>query len=202
MKHYLLSQAFAALRRTGWNLFTVWLVLVTVHSPACRAQVRLRVSVVLPQAKQKVITGRVFVFVSRTSTPEPRLNAGTWYSRVEMAGTDISGAHRGSTVRFDGSELSFPRPSMRQLKPGTYYVQALLSVYTRFHRADGHTIWAHADAGEGQQLARSPGNFYSAVSAGSTRAETESDHSSTRRADPPKSPAVRHTMGQTRQDSE
>jgi hypothetical protein len=40
-------------------------------------------------------------------------------------------------------------------------VQAVLNVYTEFHRADGHVIWAHMDQWEGQQFSRSPGNLVS-----------------------------------------
>jgi hypothetical protein len=42
-------------------------------------------------------------------------------------------------------------------------VQGLLLPYTRFRRADGHTIWAHMDAGEGQRFNRAPGSLVSAV---------------------------------------
>ena len=42
-------------------------------------------------------------------------------------------------------------------------MQALVNVYTQFHRADGHTIWAHMDQWEGQRFNRSPGNLFSAV---------------------------------------
>ena len=38
-----------------------------------------------------------------------------------------------------------------------------MNVYTEFHRADGHVLWAHLDQGEGQQFNRSPGNLYSNV---------------------------------------
>jgi hypothetical protein len=38
-------------------------------------------------------------------------------------------------------------------------VQAVLNVYTEFHRADGHVIWAHMDRWEGQEFSRSPGNL-------------------------------------------
>jgi hypothetical protein len=34
-------------------------------------------------------------------------------------------------------------------------------VYTRFQRSDGHTVFAHNDQWEGQQLNKSPGNLYS-----------------------------------------
>ena len=49
------------------------------------------------------------------------------------------------------------RRAWRTSPPGEYFVQALLNVYTRFPRADGHVIWAHMDQWEGQQFNRSPG---------------------------------------------
>jgi hypothetical protein len=52
---------------------------------------------------------------------------------------------------------------LREVPAGDYYAQALVNVYTEFHRADGHTIWAHMDQWEGQQFNRSPGNLYSEV---------------------------------------
>ena len=35
-----------------------------------------------------------------------------------------------------------------------------MNVYTRFPRADGHTVWLHMDQWEGQNWKRSPGNLY------------------------------------------
>ena len=39
----------------------------------------------------------------------------------------------------------------------------MLNVYSRFDRADGHTVWMHDDRWEGQDWRRSPGNIYSDV---------------------------------------
>src|SRR5262249_11663340 len=44
-----------------------------------------------------------------------------------------------------------------------YYVQALVSVYVDFHRADGRVLWMHDDQWEGQQFNISPGNLVSDV---------------------------------------
>ena len=52
---------------------------------------------------------------------------------------------------------------MANVPAGDYYVQALLNVYTEFHRADGHVIWAHMDQWEGQSFNRSPGNLKSEI---------------------------------------
>jgi hypothetical protein len=39
-------------------------------------------------------------------------------------------------------------------------VQPFVNVYTKFARADGHTVWLHMDQWEGQNWKRSPGNVY------------------------------------------
>ncbi|HYV98612.1 MAG TPA: alpha/beta hydrolase-fold protein, partial [Gemmatimonadaceae bacterium] len=48
------------------------------------------------------------------------------------------------------------------IPPGEYFAQAFVNVYTKFARADGHTVWLHNDQWEGQNWKRSPGNLYSA----------------------------------------
>jgi hypothetical protein len=52
---------------------------------------------------------------------------------------------------------------LKAIPAGDYYVQALVNVYTQFHRSDGHTIWAHMDQWDGQHFTRSPGNLFSEV---------------------------------------
>ena len=56
----------------------------------------------------------------------------------------------------------YPYAHLGALPPGDYWVQALVHVYTEFHRQDGHVIWAPGDQWEGQRWAFSPGNLVSA----------------------------------------
>jgi hypothetical protein len=109
------------------------------------------------------ITGRAFVMISRDSTPEPRLEAGSFVMSVPFFGEDVSALAAGANAVIDGGTPGYPLAGLRDLPPGDYYVQALINVYTEFHRSDGHTIWAHMDQWEGQQFNRSPGNVYSDV---------------------------------------
>ncbi|HKK27577.1 MAG TPA: alpha/beta hydrolase-fold protein [Gemmatimonadota bacterium] len=109
------------------------------------------------------ITGRAFVIVSRDSTPPPRLQAGSFVQTVPMFAVDVDSLAPGATATIDGSTLGYPVRSLGELPPGDYFVQALMNVYTRFERSDGHTIWAHMDRWEGQQFNRSPGNLVSDV---------------------------------------
>ncbi|HEX9055046.1 MAG TPA: alpha/beta hydrolase-fold protein [Gemmatimonadales bacterium] len=118
--------------------------------------------VVSPGLRREAVTGRVFVILARDSAPEPRLQAGGVIS-VPFFGKDVEALRPGTPVVVDRAALGYPLRSLDQLPPGDYYVQALLSPYTKFVRADGHTIWAHMDEWEGQQFNRAPGTLVSAV---------------------------------------
>jgi hypothetical protein len=111
----------------------------------------------LPQsARRDTATGRVLLFISRVKEPEPRFQ---W--NPEMLGVNVDQMRPNKAVVIDDTVEGYPLGSLNDLSPGDYYVQALLNVYTEFHRAEGHTIWAHMDQWEGQDLSRSPGNLYS-----------------------------------------
>jgi hypothetical protein len=109
------------------------------------------------------ITGRVFVFISQEPQPEPRLRAGFWGDSPPLFGKDVDQLKPDETAVIDGVTLGYPADSLQDIPAGDYYVEALINVYTEFHRSDGHTIWAHMDQWEGQQFNRSPGNIYSEV---------------------------------------
>jgi hypothetical protein len=108
------------------------------------------------------ITGRMIVVIARDSTPEPRLRAGSYGGTQPFFGLDVSALAPGASAIIDGSTDAYPI-SLAKFPAGDYYVQAVLNVYTQFHRADGHVIWAHMDQWEGQQWERSPGNLVSDV---------------------------------------
>jgi hypothetical protein len=109
------------------------------------------------------VTGRVFVMVSRSAQPEPRFQAGGYPFSTPFFGMDVSALPAGQPVLVGDDALGYPVERVADLPPGDYAVQALVNVYTEFHRADGHTIWAHMDQWEGQHFNRSPGNLYSDV---------------------------------------
>lgn len=109
------------------------------------------------------VTGRVFVIITRDGSREPRDQAGARYMGPPFFGIDVERLQPGSPAIIDGSTLGYPLRSLRDIPPGDYYIQAFLNIYTEFHRADGHTIWAHMDQWEGQQTFASPGNLFSRV---------------------------------------
>lgn len=102
------------------------------------------------------VTGRVFLLVSKNNEVEPRLS-----NDVALFGVDVHATNPDEPAVIDDAVLGFPVSSLNQIPAGDYYVQALLNVYTEFHRADGHVIWAHMDQWEGQDPNRSPGNLIS-----------------------------------------
>jgi hypothetical protein len=102
------------------------------------------------------ITGRVFLFVSKNDKTEPRLG-----DDVVEFGVDVHATNPDELAVVNDATPGFPVSNLKQIPAGDYYVQALLNVYTEFHRADGHVIWAHMDQWEGQDMARSPGNLIS-----------------------------------------
>lgn len=115
-----------------------------------------------PALRREPLTGRVFVFVSRRATPEPRLQYGGLADTVPLFGQDVSQLRPGGKIVIDAATPGYPLATPRDLPAGDYTIQALANVYTRFPRADGNTIWAHNDRGEGQQFTLAPGNLVSA----------------------------------------
>ncbi len=124
----------------------------------------LRFEVSFPTSVHKEpITGRVFVVVSRKHDPEPRSQVGFWVGVPPLFGVDVDQLKPGQAVLLDGRVLGFPVRSLEGIPADDYYIQAVLNLYTAFHRSDGHVIRAHMDQWEGQQFNRSPGNLYSEV---------------------------------------
>jgi S-formylglutathione hydrolase FrmB len=109
------------------------------------------------------ITGRLLLFIAHTDTAAPRFQSGVDELTSPFFGKDVVALKPGQVDVIDSSTIGYPPPSLRDIPPGYYFVQAVLDVYTEFPRADGHTIWAHMDHWEGQLFSRSPGNLYSPV---------------------------------------
>jgi hypothetical protein len=72
----------------------------------------------------------------------------------------VEGLKPGATVTLTAADRGHPVASLRDIPAGDYWVQPFVNVYTRFPRADGHTVWMHMDQWEGQNWKRSPGNLY------------------------------------------
>jgi len=152
--------------RPQWGLALAMLaILAAAASPEARAAIPpLKFEMSFPTSvHSQPITGRVYVMISNKQDPEPRLQVGGWGSHPPFFGADVSQLKPGESAVIDRSTLGYPSRGLRDIPAGDYYVQALVNIYTEFHRSDGHTVWAHMDHWEGQQFNRSPGNLYSPV---------------------------------------
>jgi hypothetical protein len=79
----------------------------------------------------------------------------------QVFGVDYEGWKPVQPAIIDSTSFGYPLRLVDDLKPGEYWVQALLHRYETFHRSDGHTVKLPMDRGEGQQWNSAPGNLYS-----------------------------------------
>ena len=144
-KHYRVAEAAGAL---------ALMVVFGVTLPAQRFEV-----VVSRAAHAEPITGRVYVAISRTQGPRTPIEQ-TGETGVPLFGVNVDALAPGKGAVIDATTFGHPLQSLRDLPRGEYWVQPFVNVYTRFARADGHTVWLHMDQWEGQHWQRSPGNIY------------------------------------------
>jgi hypothetical protein len=164
------------------------LTLVLAAAPALAQQQGVRVRVSFPaSAHAQPVTGRVYVAIARdiaaptpassptapaaasasaaTSQSRPRGPAGpiqqAGATGAPLFGLNVENLKPGAAVEIDGKVFGHPVASLDEIPPGEYLVQGFVNVYTKFARADGHTVWLHMDQWEGQNWRRSPGNMFS-----------------------------------------
>jgi hypothetical protein len=121
-------------------------------SPGPRFEIRFS-----PDARKDAVTGRVYVALSKTNTRSPIDQ--TSPTGVPLFGLNVENLSPGQAAVIDAKTLGFPMQSLRDIPAGDYWAQAFVNVYTKFVRADGHTVWLHMDQWEGQNWKRSPGNI-------------------------------------------
>jgi hypothetical protein len=131
-------------------------------NPAKEDISKLRFEISFPDSlSEEALTGRMFLAFGESDERDPRLQVGRY--GVQVFGVDFEQLKPGETVVIDGNTLGYPQRALKDVRPGKYYLQAVLSKYTKFERSDGHTLWMHNDQWEGQNWRRSPGNLYSEV---------------------------------------
>ncbi|MCB0374126.1 MAG: hypothetical protein KDD31_14030, partial [Muricauda sp.] len=105
--------------------------------------------------------GRLLLMLSTDDSKEPRFQINDGLSTQLIFGMNVDGMTPGEPINFDEMVFGYPYPSLADVPPGEYNVQALLHVYETFNLSTGHTVKLPMDNGEGQQWNRSPGNLYS-----------------------------------------
>ena len=131
--------------------------------------------VVSPEAGSGPVTGRLVLFLSKTSQPEPRLQLSL--RGPAIFGVDLDQLRPGEPViitgtsvtyrvserlSVDGTIASYPI-ALEQVPPGDYFAQAVINVYHQVRRADGKTIWVHMNDGTIEIFSNAAGNLYSDV---------------------------------------
>jgi len=109
-------------------------------------------------ARSEPVTGMVYLAFSRDNKRTPIDQTGPTESPLFSTYVEALGPGRPAVI--DSRAVGHPVASLRDIPAGEYWVQPFVSVYTRFARADGHTVWLHMDQWEGQNWKRSPGNLY------------------------------------------
>ena len=107
------------------------------------------------------LDGRLLLLLSTNNEREPRFQINAGLQTQLIFGMDVEGMTAGKNESFTEEIFGFPYPSLAEIPPGDYYVQALLHTYETFELSTGHTVKLPMDNGEGQQWNRSPGNLYS-----------------------------------------
>ena len=107
------------------------------------------------------LDGRMLLLLSTDPAAEPRLQINLGPNTQLVFGVDVDGLKPGEQVVIGQQAFGYPLRRLSDVKPGEYYVQALLHRYETFHRADGHTVKLPMDRGEGQHWNLAPGNLYS-----------------------------------------
>src|SRR5688572_31035117 len=150
------------------KLITIKLVLLTVFVFSTTAELKspepanVRFEISYPESASKdALDGRLLLLISTNNEREPRLQISEDLTTQQVFGIDVDAWKAGDKKTLDQNAFGYPVRSLADVKPGEYWVQALLHRYETFKRADSHTVKLPMDRGEGQQWSRAPGNLYS-----------------------------------------
>jgi hypothetical protein len=109
-------------------------------------------------ARAQPVTGMVYLAISKDNQSPPIQQADPEGAPIFSA--FVQDLKPGARVSFTRENRGHPVASLSDIPAGDYWAQPFVNVYTRFPRADGHTVWMHMDQWEGQNWKRSPGNLY------------------------------------------
>jgi hypothetical protein len=145
---------FTKLRKIALLIFVFCATAVLASTPP-----RLEVSLANSAASAPV-TGRLIVVFAPKAEPEPRLTISP--TGPAIYAVDLNRLVPGNSAIVDEKALGYPKP-LAQLPAGDYFAQAIVNVYSEFHRSDGKAIWVHMGDGRIETFQIAPGNLYSDV---------------------------------------
>ncbi|MGB5382581.1 MAG: alpha/beta hydrolase-fold protein [Lutimonas sp.] len=139
-------------------IFTVLIACKNEHNSVSNTSIRISVD---PSISQENLQGRLLLMFSNNDEKEPRFQINDGLQTQLIFGMNVENLNSSKSQLFDQEEFGYPISNLKDIKPGTYYVQALLHVYEDFKLSSGHIVKLPMDNGEGQKWNLSPGNFYS-----------------------------------------
>jgi hypothetical protein len=108
--------------------------------------------------RAEAVTGRLIVVIAKNAEPEPRYQVSP--SGAAMVAIDLDQVKPGATTVVDATALGYPG-GLADIPPGKYWVQAIINVYQRVTRSDGHTIWVPFNDGRQAPFQVAEGNLFS-----------------------------------------
>src|SRR6188472_788457 len=148
--------------RRGIVLFASLAVCLAISAairPAAQTRPGPRVEISFTSAaRAEPVTGMVYLAISKDNQSSPIQQ--TDPEGVPLFSAFVQDLKPGTPASITRENRGHPVRSLADIPAGDYWVQPFVNVYTRFPRADGHTVWMHMDQWEGQNWKRSPGNLY------------------------------------------
>ena len=112
---------------------------------------KLTVNVVLSDSlSAKQLDGRLLLILSDNNESEPRFQVGEGLNAQPIFGMNVENWSGEKVFSFDDSVFGFPYDQLSKIKPGDYYIQAVLHVYETFKLSTGQEVKLPMDNGEGQ----------------------------------------------------
>ena len=137
------------------------MMIVALSSSAASAKAPEFALSIPAERSAQPLDGRMLLLLSTDPSAEPRMQIGLSPNTQMVFGVDVDSLPPGQIVTLDEQAYGYPVRSLRDVKPGEYFVQAVFHRFETFHRADGHTVKLPMDRGEGQHWNIAPGNLYS-----------------------------------------
>jgi len=106
------------------------------------------------------LNGHLILVIAKSAESEPRDQLTEDYLSAQGFGVDVEDRAPGQPIVVDAATFGYPLRSLKDLKSGDYYIQAVFNVYELFHLSSGKNVWLPPDKGEGQHWNRKPGNPY------------------------------------------
>lgn len=147
------------------KLLKLLTMLLSVFVLSCNSESKnnnIAINVSFPDSiSNENIDGRLLLILADNNKTEPRFQVTEGLNAQPIFGINVEGLNANTNATFTEDVFGFPYSSLSELKPGDYYVQAVLHVYETFNLATGHKVKLPMDNGEGQHWNTSPGNLYS-----------------------------------------